>query len=216
MTRQRMLAQLVSHSGGTPQVLSSTPCGSEFQAKGKKNPLAGPVCQSTGCEPAPGRPEDPYMAQAGFPWATAPSVRAGPGFGDFLGRGSRVFSQIIPVGRSFPTRPSFFFVNKWWLTNFLLCISYQAFPNLRGTKKLCCYCCISFQCLIFQLNINTISCPLLLEKIWPTLEWKEQIHGLQHFSGSYKLLQSNMKLQIEKETRYIGTSVRAYFSGRIR
>jgi hypothetical protein len=49
---QRMLAQLVSHSGSTPQVLSSTPRGSEFQAEGKKNPLAGPVCQSTGCETA--------------------------------------------------------------------------------------------------------------------------------------------------------------------
>ena len=34
---QRMLAQLVSHSGGTPQVLSSTLCGSEFHAEGKKN-----------------------------------------------------------------------------------------------------------------------------------------------------------------------------------
>ena len=52
MTRQRMLAQLVSHSGGTPQVLSSTPRGSEFQTEGKKNPLAGPVCQSTSCETA--------------------------------------------------------------------------------------------------------------------------------------------------------------------
>ena len=50
MFSQRMLAQLVSHSGGTPQVLSSTPCGSEFQAEGKKKTLAGPVCQSTGCE----------------------------------------------------------------------------------------------------------------------------------------------------------------------
>ena len=50
---------------GTPQVLGSTPRESEFQAEVKKNPLAGPVCQSTGCEPAPGRPEDPYMAQAG-------------------------------------------------------------------------------------------------------------------------------------------------------
>ena len=47
-----MLAQLVSHSGGTPQVLSSTPRGSEFQVEGKKNFLAGPVCQSTGCETA--------------------------------------------------------------------------------------------------------------------------------------------------------------------
>jgi len=36
-----MLAQLVSHSGDTPQVLSLTPRGSEFQAEGKKNPLAG-------------------------------------------------------------------------------------------------------------------------------------------------------------------------------
>ena len=35
---QRMLAQLVSHSGGTPQVLSPTPRGSEFLAEGKKIP----------------------------------------------------------------------------------------------------------------------------------------------------------------------------------
>ena len=34
-----MVAQLVSHSGGTPQVLSSTPRGSEFEAEGKKIPL---------------------------------------------------------------------------------------------------------------------------------------------------------------------------------
>jgi len=33
-----MLAQTVSHSGGTPQVLSSTPRGSEFQAEVKKIP----------------------------------------------------------------------------------------------------------------------------------------------------------------------------------
>jgi len=41
--RQRMLAQLVSHSGGTPQVLSSTPRGSEFQPEGKKIPSLAPV-----------------------------------------------------------------------------------------------------------------------------------------------------------------------------
>jgi len=39
----RMLAQLVSHSGGTPQVLSSTPRGSEFQPEGKKIPSLAPV-----------------------------------------------------------------------------------------------------------------------------------------------------------------------------
>ena len=41
-----MLAQLVSHSGGTPQVLSSTPCGSEFQAKGKKIPSLAPCAKA--------------------------------------------------------------------------------------------------------------------------------------------------------------------------
>jgi len=74
----RMLAQLVSHSGGTPQVLSSTPRESEFQHEGKKIPSLAPVpkhCAET----------------AQFPGATSPSVRAGPGFGDFLGRGSRDF-----------------------------------------------------------------------------------------------------------------------------
>ena len=64
MTRQRMLAQLVSHSGGTPQVLSSTPRGSEFQPEGKKKSPRWPRCQCTGVD-GPGRPEDPYMAQAG-------------------------------------------------------------------------------------------------------------------------------------------------------
>ena len=39
----RMLAQLVSHSGGTPQVLNSTPRGSEFQPEGKKIPSLAPV-----------------------------------------------------------------------------------------------------------------------------------------------------------------------------
>ena len=58
-----MLAQLVSHSGGTPQVLSLIPRGSEFQVEGKKNFLAGPVCQSTSCE----------MAQVGLRTLTWPS-----------------------------------------------------------------------------------------------------------------------------------------------
>ena len=57
-----IMIQMVSHSGGTPQVLSSTPRGSEFQAEGKKNPLVGPVCQSTGCE----------MAQVGLRTLTWP------------------------------------------------------------------------------------------------------------------------------------------------
>ena len=38
-----MLAQLVSHSGGTPQVPSSTPRGSKFQPEGKKIPSLAPV-----------------------------------------------------------------------------------------------------------------------------------------------------------------------------
>jgi len=45
-TGQRMLAQLVSHSGGTPQVLSSTPRGSEFQAEGKKIPSLTPCAKA--------------------------------------------------------------------------------------------------------------------------------------------------------------------------
>ena len=42
----RMLAQLVSHFGGTPQVLSSTPRGSEFQAEGKKIPSLAPCAKA--------------------------------------------------------------------------------------------------------------------------------------------------------------------------
>ena len=41
-----MLAQLVSHSGGTPQVLSSTPRVSEFQAEGKKIPSLAPCAKA--------------------------------------------------------------------------------------------------------------------------------------------------------------------------
>jgi len=59
-----MLVQLVSHSGGTPQVLSSTPRGSEFQAEGKKSPR-WPRVPKHWLWDDPGRPEDPYMAQAG-------------------------------------------------------------------------------------------------------------------------------------------------------
>ena len=84
MFSQRMLAQLVSHSGGTPQVLSSTPCGSEFQAEGKKNPLAGPVCQSTDCE----------TAQVGLTTLTWPK-RSSPGLRlpvSGRGQGSGIFS----------------------------------------------------------------------------------------------------------------------------
>ena len=77
---QRMLAQLVSHSGGTPQVLSSTPCGSEFQPEGKKIPSLAPVS---------GR---------------------GQGSGIFsVGEADASSRKSIPVGRSFPTRPSFFY-----------------------------------------------------------------------------------------------------------
>ena len=43
---QRMLAQLVSHSGGTPQVLSSTSRGSEFQIEGKKIPSLAPCVKA--------------------------------------------------------------------------------------------------------------------------------------------------------------------------
>ena len=60
-----MLAQLVSHSGGTPQVLSSTPRGSEFQAEGKKKSPRWPRVPKHWLGDDPGRPEDPYMAQAG-------------------------------------------------------------------------------------------------------------------------------------------------------
>ena len=73
-----MLAQLVSHSGGTSQVLSSTPRGSEFQAEGKKIPSLAPVPKHC-------------VWTAQVPMGNGPSVRAGPGFGDFLGRGSRGF-----------------------------------------------------------------------------------------------------------------------------
>jgi len=43
------------------------------------------VCQSTGCEPAPGRPEDPYMAQAGSPQGLRLPVSG-------RGQGSGIFS----------------------------------------------------------------------------------------------------------------------------
>ena len=59
-----MLAQLVSHSGDTPQVLSSTPRGSEFQAEGKKIPSLVP-CAKALVVRRPRSAEDPYMAQAG-------------------------------------------------------------------------------------------------------------------------------------------------------
>ena len=41
-----MLGQLVTHSGGTPQVLSSTPRVSEFQAEGKKIPSLAPCAKA--------------------------------------------------------------------------------------------------------------------------------------------------------------------------
>jgi hypothetical protein len=97
-----MLVQLVSTPAALPQVAGSTPGGSEFRLRVKKIPLAGLVCQSasvggpfrsvatgvTGywrCRPkgqgATGVPAQP--AQATVPAVTAPSVRAGPGFGGF-------------------------------------------------------------------------------------------------------------------------------------
>src|SRR6185295_18586056 len=106
-----MLAQLVSHSGGTSQVLSSTPHGSEFQAEGKKNPLAGPVCQSTGCE----------TTQVGLRTLTWPRQVVPRGYVSQCQGGARVrgFSRsgkprlllkLVRGVRSFPARPGFFFL----------------------------------------------------------------------------------------------------------
>jgi hypothetical protein len=47
------------------------------------------------------------VAQAGFSRVTFPSVRARPGFGDFLGLREKAFLHVIPVGRLAPRRSSF-------------------------------------------------------------------------------------------------------------
>ena len=71
-----MLAQLVSHSGGTPQVLSSTPRGSEFQAESKKIHSLAP-CAVSQCQ---GRARVRGFSQSGKPM---------------------LLLKLIPVGRSF-------------------------------------------------------------------------------------------------------------------
>jgi hypothetical protein len=49
------------------------------------------------------------MAQVGsVPRVTTPSVRTGPGFGDFLGWGSRGFFLVNTVGAVFPSPAEFF------------------------------------------------------------------------------------------------------------
>jgi hypothetical protein len=49
------------------------------------------------------------MAQVGsVPRVTTPSVRMGPGFGDFLGWGSRGFFLVNTVGAVFPSPAEFF------------------------------------------------------------------------------------------------------------
>src|SRR6185437_6047501 len=94
---------------GTPQVLSSTPRGSEFQAEVKKNPLAGPGANAL-----------VWMAQVGLRTLTWPRQGShglrppvsgrGQGSGIFsVGEAETSSRKSIPVGRSFPTRPSFFY-----------------------------------------------------------------------------------------------------------
>jgi hypothetical protein len=50
------------------------------------------------------------MAQVGsFPRVTTPGARTGPGFEDFLGRGSQGFFLVNTVRAVFPSPAEFFF-----------------------------------------------------------------------------------------------------------
>ena len=93
------LAQSVRLLGGTPQVLSSTPRGSEFQAGGKKNPLA--------CPHKPKR----RTAQPGSHRATDSAASGwGRGFGSFLDLCEKIILLLIKcLGASYPLPVEFFF-----------------------------------------------------------------------------------------------------------
>ena len=95
--------------GGTPQVLGSTPRGSEFQAEVKKIPSLA-LCAKALVVIRP---------QVGLKTLTWPRQVVPRGYVSQCQGGARVrgFSRsekprlllkLIPVGRSFPTRPSFF------------------------------------------------------------------------------------------------------------
>ena len=111
VTGQRMLAQLVSHSGGTPQVLSSTPRGSEFQAEGKKIPSLAP-CAKALVVRRPRSAWGPLHGPGTVPRGYVSQCQGGARVRGFSRSGKpRLLLKLIPVGRSFPTRPSFFCAN---------------------------------------------------------------------------------------------------------
>ena len=72
---QGPLAELVRGTSGTPQVLGSTPRGSEFQVEVKKIPSSVPECQSIGLRHGPGRGR--------LTWAMMPLCKGGAGVRGF-------------------------------------------------------------------------------------------------------------------------------------
>ena len=108
-TRQRMLAQLVSHSGGTPQVLSSTPRGSEFQAEGKKIPSLALCAKALVVSRAQVGLRTLTWPRQVVPRGYVSQCQGGVRVREFSRSGNpRLLLKLIPVGWSFPTRPSFF------------------------------------------------------------------------------------------------------------
>ena len=91
------LVQAVRWPGGTPQVLSSTPRGSEFLAEVKKIPSSVPMCQSA------------VMARPGSHRATDTAVLGwGRGFGGFLDLCEKTFFlKGKPEGRHNPPHVEF-------------------------------------------------------------------------------------------------------------
>ena len=83
---------VVTRASEAPEVLGSTLRGSKFQAKVKKIPSLALCAKAlVVSRPQVGLRTLTWPRQV-IPRVTSPSVRAGPGFGDFLGRRSRVFS----------------------------------------------------------------------------------------------------------------------------
>ena len=99
---KRALLNWLGGLGGTPQVLSSTPRGSEFQAGVKKNPL---VCPTANAQVKKAWPSSHK--------AMVPVSGWGRGSGVFLGLCEKVFSiTAMPGGRSYPLQVEFFFKHQ--------------------------------------------------------------------------------------------------------
>ena len=102
---------MASVVNSTPQVLGSTPGGSEFQAEVKKIP--SPAYKPKHMEIGPGSPR-PALTRVTV-WVTAPLCKGGAGVRGFLGLRERSSSYVNARGAACPLQIEFFFLNRGML-----------------------------------------------------------------------------------------------------